>query len=113
MESTAHHYETDTQWGPPHQDVHNRVLVETRFNVDGSHIWFYNTHQHSDQGSDILKAQTEELIDIAGQRDGPQILSGDFNFLDEREIYDVLADEYRDLLKEIGQDDETAGFGAS
>lgn len=113
VESTVHHYETDTRWDPPHQNVHNRVLVETRLNVDGSHIWFYNTHQHSDQGSEVLKAQAEELVDIAGQRDGAQILSGDFNFLDEREIYDVLADEYRDLLKEIGPDDETAGFEAS
>lgn len=113
LESTVHQYETDTRWDPPHQNVHNRVFVETRLNVKGSHIWFYNTHQHPGQGSEILKAQTEELVDTAGQRDGAQILTGDFNFLDEREIYSVMADEYRDLLKEIGEDSETAGFEAS
>lgn len=113
LESTVHQYETDTQWSPPHQNVHNRVLVETQLNIKGSHIWFYNTHQHSGQGSEVLKAQTEELLDIAGRRDGIQILTGDFNFLDAREIYSVMADEYRDLLKEIGQDNETAGFEAS
>lgn len=112
LESTVHHYETDTQWSPPHQNVHNRALVETQINVKGSHIWFYNTHLHSGQGSDILKAQTEELVDIAGRRDVTQILVGDFNFLNEREIYSVVADEYRDLLKEIGEDAETAGFEA-
>ena len=113
FESTVYQYETDTQWDPPHQNVHNRVLIETQLNVKGSHIWFYNTHQHPGQGSDVLRAQTEELVDIAGQRDGTQILTGDFNFLDEREIYSVMADAYRDLLKEIGQNDETAGFEAS
>jgi endonuclease/exonuclease/phosphatase family metal-dependent hydrolase len=112
LESSVYQYETDTQWDPPHQNVHNRVLVETRLNVKGSHIWFYNTHLHSDQGSDILKAQAGELVDIAGRRDGTQILAGDFNFLDEREIYYRVADEYRDLLKEIGEDADTAGFDA-
>lgn len=112
LESTVYQYETDTQWDSPHQNVHNRSLIETQLNIKGSHVWFYNTHLHSDQGSDVLKAQAEELVDIAGRRDGTQILVGDFNFLDERESYHVVADEYRDLLKEIGEDAETAGFEA-
>lgn len=107
LESSVYTFDAQIRWDPPHQNVQQRVLLETKLNVNGSHIWFYNTHLHSDQKSDTLAAQAEELADIAGQRDGPQILVGDFNFLDGRAIYSTVTDAYRDLLKEIGEDEGT------
>lgn len=113
LEETVYTYDDQVRWDPPHQDVQSRILLETQLNVEGSHIWFYNTHLHSDQGSDILAGQARELVDIADKRDGTKILAGDFNFLDGRDQYQIVADEYTDLLKEIGEDDETYPAGSN
>lgn len=107
LESTVYSYETQTQWDPPYQDVPDRKLTETRINVEGSHIRFYNTHLHAGLG-EVNAAQVNELVDIVGRHDGPQILAGDFNILDGRDNYQVITNVYTDLLREVGADNPTA-----
>lgn len=107
LESTVYPHETDVQWDPPYQNVHNRKLTEARINVDGSHVWFYNVHLHAGL-DDTTAAQVGELLDITGRRDGARILAGDFNMLDGRDNYQRVAAEYTDLLREVGADEPTA-----
>lgn len=84
-----------------------RNLVETRLKVAGSDVWFYNTHLNQNQG-EFTAAQAAELLEIAGTRDGPQVLAGDFNMFYERDTYNSIADVYTDVLRELGEDVPTA-----
>ncbi|CAG7643679.1 hypothetical protein PAESOLCIP111_04525 [Paenibacillus solanacearum] len=54
-----------------------RGLLETRIDMDGVPVYFYSTHL----GLDAVQqqTQTDEILAIAGEKDGPVIIVGDFN----------------------------------
>lgn len=101
LESTVYPYEAQES------AITERNTVETRLSVAGTDIWVYNTHLNQNQG-EYTMAQAEQLLDIAATHNGPKILAGDFNMFDGREIYDTVAAEFTDVLKEVGEDGPTA-----
>lgn len=130
IDSTVYTYEAQSRWDPPHQDVQARILLETRLNVNGSHVWVYNTHLTAGTGSlniELRTSQVQELLEIAGEAEGPKILAGDFNFPDGEYgwneawfdpphqdpaymNYKAMTDAYTDLLREHDADAPTAGM---
>ncbi|CAG7625068.1 endonuclease/exonuclease/phosphatase family protein [Paenibacillus allorhizosphaerae] len=54
-----------------------RGLLETRIDMNAIPLYFYSTHL----GLDAVQqqTQTDEILAIAGEKDGPKIIVGDFN----------------------------------
>jgi endonuclease/exonuclease/phosphatase family metal-dependent hydrolase len=54
-----------------------RGLLETLIDINGIPVYFYSTHLGLDQ--EQRETQTNEILSIMGQNEGPQIVVGDFN----------------------------------
>ncbi|WP_235714609.1 endonuclease/exonuclease/phosphatase family protein [Neobacillus dielmonensis] len=54
-----------------------RGLLEATINVKGNQLHFFNTHLALTTAERHI--QTQEIIDIAGQSEGPKVIMGDFN----------------------------------
>lgn len=97
--------------GEDKEYLQNKIAA-TKINARGSPFWFYSVHSNAFD-IEINKAQQEQLIETAGARDSPQILSGDFNARygiggnPRQTTYKLLNDAFVDVLRQTGDDEYT------
>ncbi|WP_249365663.1 endonuclease/exonuclease/phosphatase family protein [Cytobacillus citreus] len=73
-----------------------RGLLETVINVKGHHLNFYNTHLALTTAE--REVQIKEMIEIAGETNGPKVIMGDLNAKPDSNEMQPLFSQYKDAF---------------
>jgi len=82
-----------------------RGLLGTRINVNGTMVWFYNTHMGLTEEQRIR--QMDEILNAVEGQPDPKFVVGDFNAEPGSAPYEAINSEYVDVLGELGETDYT------
>ncbi|MFC3040715.1 endonuclease/exonuclease/phosphatase family protein [Virgibacillus xinjiangensis] len=82
-------------------NTEQRGLLEAVINVKGNHVHVFNTHLALTPEEREL--QIQEVVDIAEQSKGPQVIMGDLNAIPESDEMVPMYAHYKDAFS--GQDD--------
>ncbi|WP_054028798.1 endonuclease/exonuclease/phosphatase family protein [Bacillus sp. FJAT-28004] len=89
----------------PVNPTEQRGLSETLINVKGNHVRFFNTHLDNKR-AEQRDLQIMETLEIAKQKEGTSIFTGDFNATpDSGEMMKMTA-QYNDVFAELSQNED-------
>lgn len=95
--------DTTTYDLPVVNDRQERILFETRVDVDGTELTFCTTHLGISEAD--RKEQVSTLLDLVGDRSGNFLLVGDFNASHKGYLIQPFMERFRDVFAEQGKDE--------
>ncbi|WP_462411382.1 endonuclease/exonuclease/phosphatase family protein [Neobacillus sp. Marseille-QA0830] len=77
-------------------NTEQRGLLEATINVKGNQLHFYNTHLALTTAE--RQIQMKEMMEIAGQSEGPKVITGDFNAVPESVEIQPMYEQFQDVF---------------
>lgn len=87
----------------PGESSEQRGMLEAVIQVEGDYLHFFCTHLSLED--EELQVNVQQILEIAGKSQLPQILTGDFNAVPENRHIQQLGERFNDAFLEVGKGD--------